>query len=155
MGESESAPKRIAPGLRRDSAGLAFLVHILMHRTPPDFINSRQRIRLRVGGEGRNRPSLVFHKPLEFNRLWNRLLFDYKRVAIIVNTYPAISFCAGFYPVKRVRAGIFAGTFSRQILIQTGEFKNYSVCRMERTSLQCANVKNEAIPIQIPNGPGG
>ena len=24
------------------------------------------------GGEGRNRPSLVFHKPLEINRLWHR-----------------------------------------------------------------------------------
>jgi hypothetical protein len=25
-----------------------------------------------TGGEGRNRPSLVFHKPLEINRLWHR-----------------------------------------------------------------------------------
>jgi hypothetical protein len=30
---------------------------------------------------------------------------------LIVNTYPAISFRAGFYPVKRVCAGTFAGTF--------------------------------------------
>ena len=27
---------------------------------------------VRTGGEGRNRPSLVFHKPLEINRLWHR-----------------------------------------------------------------------------------
>ena len=30
------------------------------------------RRRAKAGGEGRNRPSLVFHKPLEINRLWHR-----------------------------------------------------------------------------------
>ena len=65
----------------------------------------------RAGGEGRNRPSLVFHKPLEINRLWHRLLFYYKGVALIVNPYPAISFSIGFSSFKAVRAGTFAGTF--------------------------------------------
>ena len=30
------------------------------------------RLRAKAGGEGRNRPSLVFHKPLEINRLRHR-----------------------------------------------------------------------------------
>jgi hypothetical protein len=34
---------------------------------------------------------------------------------LIVNPYPVISFFTGFSPVKRVRAGTFAGTFSSQI----------------------------------------
>jgi hypothetical protein len=68
-----------------------------------------------AGGEGRNRTSFVFHKPLEINRLLYSLLFDYKRVTFIVNTYPAISFFIGFSPFKTVRAGTFAGRDMRSL----------------------------------------
>jgi len=44
-------------GIARDSAGLAFLVHKLVHNQPPESINSLPLKRFRAGGEGRNRSS--------------------------------------------------------------------------------------------------